>query len=308
MAKPNKSAASSKRKLAKPTPKALVKPKAPAKPAGKVNTSKPAPVKTTGSGPQPAKAGKAAASLKPVKPAKPAPRPAMKTEPKPVKPVKTTPAPAAPAAVSSASSPLASPAARKGITIVNNRPMKKPKPKPDTLREVSKAGGQLLSPGGPTRKPLIPSGPNAIRQVPLGSQAPSQLPSANADTRSPLPKKEVDRFRAMLIRKRSELVGDVSTMEAEALQSFSGGLSHVPQHIAEQGSDAYDQSLALDLAAADRKLIKEIDDALARIEKGTFGLCELTHKPISAQRLEELPWARYSIEAARELERRGMRV
>lgn len=305
MGKPNKSATGTKRKPGKASAKAgapakssakpaKAAPKAPAKPAAKT-PSKPA-------AKAPAKQATKAKASPPV--SKP---PARAADAKAVKPA---PAPAAPAPVTpSPSSPLSSPTARKGITIVNSRPVRKPKPRPDTLREVSKAGGQLLSPGGPTRKPLIPSGPNATPQVPLGSHAASQAPAAsNSDARSTLPKKELDRFRAILIRKRAELVGDVSTMEAEALQSFSGGLSHVPQHIAEQGSDAYDQSLALDLAAADRKLIKEIDDALARIEKGTFGLCELTHKPISAQRLEELPWARYSIEAARELERRGLRA
>ena len=60
------------------------------------------------------------------------------------------------------------------------------------------------------------------------------------------------------------------------------------------------------LRAADRKLIKEIEDALKRIEDGTFGICELTGKPIKAERLEELPWARYSIDAARMLERQQM--
>ncbi len=44
------------------------------------------------------------------------------------------------------------------------------------------------------------------------------------------------------------------------------------------------------------------------IDNGTYGICELTGKPIKAERLEELPWARYSIEAARELERRSMRA
>lgn len=53
--------------------------------------------------------------------------------------------------------------------------------------------------------------------------------------------------------------------------------------------------------------MKEIDDALKRVANGTYGLCELTGKPIKAERLQELPWARYSIEAARELERRSMR-
>jgi RNA polymerase-binding transcription factor DksA len=77
--------------------------------------------------------------------------------------------------------------------------------------------------------------------------------------------------------------------------------------MAEQGSENYEQTLSLDLAAADRKLIREIDDALKRIDDGTFGICEHSGKPIKLERLEELPWARYSIEAARELERLSMR-
>jgi RNA polymerase-binding protein DksA len=123
--------------------------------------------------------------------------------------------------------------------------------------------------------------------------------------KSPFDKRQLGQFKAILLRKRAELVGDVSSMETEALMGQSGSLSHLPQHMAEQGSDAYGQSLSLDIAAGNRRLIKEIDDALQRIENGTYGVCELTGKPIKAERLEELPWARYSIEAARELERRG---
>jgi RNA polymerase-binding transcription factor DksA len=43
------------------------------------------------------------------------------------------------------------------------------------------------------------------------------------------------------------------------------------------------------------------------MNQGTYGVCELTGKPISIARLTELPWARYSIEAARDLERQSMR-
>jgi RNA polymerase-binding protein DksA len=158
-------------------------------------------------------------------------------------------------------------------------------------------GVPLIKPGS-VRKPLIASGPNAPRpkNIFAGDGKPKK---------SPFDKRDLAKFKAILLRKRAELVGDVSTMEDEALKGQSGSLSHLPQHMAEQGSDVYGQSLSLDLAAADRRLIKEIDDALKRIADGTYGVCELTGKPIRAERLEELPWARYSIEAARELERRS---
>jgi len=197
---------------------------------------------------------------------------------------------------------------RKGITIVSPKPSKRPRAGASTVSVMPAGLGRLLDPKGPIRKPLIPSGPKATAQRPLGQHGGSTPEVVKLTAKSPFDKAKLDHFQSMLQRKRQELVGDVSTMETQALRSQSGSLSNMPSHLAEQGSEAYDQSLSLDLAAADRKLIKEIDDALERITDGTFGICELTGKPIKLERLEELPWARYSIEAARELERQSMRA
>lgn len=124
--------------------------------------------------------------------------------------------------------------------------------------------------------------------------------------KSPFTAKQLRDYRAMLVLKRAEIIGDVASMESSALRGGeSGSLSHLPQHMADQGSDAYDQSLALDLAASQRSLLKEIDAAIARIDNKTYGICELHGKPINKERLKNTPWARFSIEAARELERNG---
>lgn len=246
------------------------------------------------------KAKPAAKTSKPSKPAPAAKKPVAKPAPKPAAKPAKAPAPVVVAA--GGKKPL-----RKGITIVTPKPVKKVKAKPAIPSSISNIAGSLFG-AGKSRKPLIPSGP-ALKGsgLPLGYQGGVQheeLPEIKA--KSPFDKKQLEHYKAVLIRKRLELVGDVSNMEQEALRGQSGSLSNLPQHIAEQGSDTFDQSLALDLAAADRKLIKEIEDALKRIEDGTFGVCELTGKPIKAERLEELPWARYSIEAARMLERQQM--
>lgn len=190
---------------------------------------------------------------------------------------------------------------RKGITIVSDRPKKKSAPK-KAVSKFPPTGERLLGPGSPVRKPLIPSGPGRAADA-QRERAATEPTGKKAKT--PFNKRELDRFKAILLTKRAELFGDMSQMESGALRSNSGGLSHTPQHFAEQGSDSYDQSLSLDLAAADRRLIVEIDAALQRIADKTFGICELTGKPIKKTRLEELPWARHSIEAARELERRS---
>jgi DnaK suppressor protein len=198
--------------------------------------------------------------------------------------------------------------ARKGITIVSQKPMKRPKAPTSSVNAIPAGMGRLLDPKGPARKPLIPSGPKATHQRPLGQHGGiANDDSPRHTAKSPFGKKELEHFRQILLAKRRELIGDISTMETQALRGQSGSLSNMPQHLAEQGSEAYDQSLSLDLAAADRKLIREIDDALTRIADGTYGICERSGKPIKQERLEELPWARYSIEAARELERQSMR-
>lgn len=89
-------------------------------------------------------------------------------------------------------------------------------------------------------------------------------------------------------------------MEKEALGNQSGSLSSFPQHQADQGSDEYDQSLTLEIAARQRALLLEIDDALERIENGTYGVCEALGVSISRQRLEATPWARNSLEGAQQ--------
>jgi len=120
--------------------------------------------------------------------------------------------------------------------------------------------------------------------------------------------KELEHFRELLLAKRREIVGDMSSMEREALRSTTGtNLSNLPLHMADMGTDNYEQEFTLGLVEKDRQLLREINHALAKIQNGTYGICEGTGKPISKARLEAQPWARYSIEYARELEKRGVR-
>jgi RNA polymerase-binding protein DksA len=140
---------------------------------------------------------------------------------------------------------------------------------------------------------------------PVKSTSNGDAPARNYTrvTKSPFDKKELAEFREMLLIKRRQIEGDVNAMETEALSGGGGSLSHLPQHMADQGTDTFDQSLALDLAASQRGLLKEIDAALARIEAGTYGICEEMGKPITVERLRHTPWARFCIEAARLHER-----
>jgi len=120
--------------------------------------------------------------------------------------------------------------------------------------------------------------------------------------------KDLEFFRGLLLAKRRELLGDVVSMEEEALRSTTGtNLSNLPIHMADMGTDNYEQEFTLHLVEKDRQLLREINHALAKIRDGTYGICEGTGKPIARARLEAQPWARYSIEYARQMEKGLMR-
>ncbi len=111
-------------------------------------------------------------------------------------------------------------------------------------------------------------------------------------------------FRDLLLEKRAEIVGDVNRME-QARNDNSGNLSHMPLHMADIGSDNYEQEFTLGLMESEKRLVREIDQALLRIREGIYGVCLKSGKPIRRERLEIKPWATYSIEVARERERHG---
>jgi RNA polymerase-binding transcription factor DksA len=114
-----------------------------------------------------------------------------------------------------------------------------------------------------------------------------------------LGKKELNAYRELLLLKRRQLVGDLSAMEDAALRSGGGNLSHMPIHMADIGTDTFDQDFTLSLAENERGQLREIDQALQRIAEGTYGVCQMTGKPIPKARLDAKPWAKYTIEAAR---------
>ncbi len=118
---------------------------------------------------------------------------------------------------------------------------------------------------------------------------------------------EVEHYKQLLLNKMQEIVGDVNSIEYEALKKSrldaTGDLSSMPIHMADIGTDNYEQEFALNLLDGERKLLREIIDALQRIEEGAYGICEVTGRAISKERLEARPWARYCIEYAKLVEK-----
>ncbi len=120
--------------------------------------------------------------------------------------------------------------------------------------------------------------------------------------------RDLERYHAMLLKVRMELVGRVELTEKEALKSNDGNLSTMPLHMADIGTDTFEQDFALEFAQLDRNSVHEVDDALARIKDRTYGLCLMSGQAIPKGRLDAKPWARYTVESERIVERSRGRV
>jgi DnaK suppressor protein len=117
---------------------------------------------------------------------------------------------------------------------------------------------------------------------------------------------ELELFRETLQGLRARLRGDLDQMTDEALRrdnnGGTGNLSNVPLHMADLGSDNYDQEFTLGLIENEQTTLELVNEALRRMAEGTFGLCAECSEPISKPRLQAIPYAKHCIQCARKLE------
>jgi RNA polymerase-binding transcription factor DksA len=114
-------------------------------------------------------------------------------------------------------------------------------------------------------------------------------------------KAEWQKYYATLIDLRERLVAQMSGLAKESAEEMAG----YSLHMADSGTDNFDRDFALSLLSSDQDAMYEIEEALKRIERNTFGICELTGKSIPKARLEAIPWTRFTVEAQAQLERDG---
>jgi RNA polymerase-binding protein DksA len=119
-------------------------------------------------------------------------------------------------------------------------------------------------------------------------------------------KTELDVYRASLLALRDRHNGDVSHLADEALRRTGGGaagnLSNMPIHMADLGTDNFEQEFTLSLLQNEEQLLEEIAAALERMKQGTYGLCEDCQQSIPKPRLQAVPYTRYCVDCARKLE------
>lgn len=118
-------------------------------------------------------------------------------------------------------------------------------------------------------------------------------------------KMEMRPFKKVLIGLRSRLRGDVSALADAALGSTAaaqGELSSLPSHMADLGSDTFEQDNTLRLMDNEEVVLEQIEQALERIEGGTYGTCIECEGRIPKMRLNAIPYTPLCIKCANNLE------
>lgn len=211
-----------------------------------------------------------------------------------------------------------------------NSPKKKSSKTPAKARKSSKpkatkahatSSKPAKKTGNSARKPVAKKAPapkkSAARsgKTPKANGAQKKFASENAtQTILATPnhkQKRLDPFvrgqKDKLLQLRDAMVDSMAGVAKDNLRSRAEGseASAFGMHQADAGSDAYDRDFALSLLSQEQDALYEIDQALKRIELGTYGVCEMSGKPISHARLEAIPFARFTVECQSQLEKQN---
>jgi RNA polymerase-binding transcription factor DksA len=155
-------------------------------------------------------------------------------------------------------------------------------------------------------KPAKPSHHKAASLADILGFNPKRARSAEAIAEKDVPEK-FKRYYRLLIDLRTHLTEGIERHSEETLKRSAkddaGDLSSYGQHMADAGTDTFDRDFALSMVASEQEALSEIDAAIKRIHDGTYGICEITQKPIAKDRLLAVPFTRNSADAQKNLER-----
>lgn len=134
----------------------------------------------------------------------------------------------------------------------------------------------------------------------LGSQKSAQEADAKLAPFMLMQKKRLLTLRDLMLDSMGSVAQDNLRSRAEGSEASAFGM-----HQADAGSDAYDRDFALNLLSQEQDALYEIDEALKRIDAGTYGTCEMSGKPINHERLEAIPFTRFTVECQSQIERQN---
>jgi RNA polymerase-binding protein DksA len=121
-------------------------------------------------------------------------------------------------------------------------------------------------------------------------------------------KKELLDYRKSLIKRKNEILDGINHISEDTLKKSqkdaAGDISGYTFHMADVATDNYDREFSLGIASNEREMLYELDDAMKRIEEGTFGVCEDCKSPITKTRLRAIPYARLCLNCQQKREKR----
>ena len=125
-----------------------------------------------------------------------------------------------------------------------------------------------------------------------------------------LNKAQLKQFRQVLITVRAKLAGEIRSIAQDASKSpreASGDLSAYTLHMADMAADTYERELSMNIVSSEQEILYQIDDALKRIDDGSYGICTQCNKPITMSRLKAVPYASMCIACQRTQEQKNKR-
>jgi RNA polymerase-binding protein DksA len=125
-----------------------------------------------------------------------------------------------------------------------------------------------------------------------------------------LSKDQLKQFRQLLITERAKLVDEIRSIAHDASttpKEASGDLSSYTVHMADMASDTCERELSMNIVSSEQEILYQIDDALKRLEEGSFGVCQECNTPITMSRLKAVPYAAMCIECQRSKEKKQKR-
>jgi RNA polymerase-binding transcription factor DksA len=241
-------------------------------------------------------------------------KPAKKPAAKAAKPAK---AQKASKAVKSSKAPKAvSKAVKTGKVSKPQKAVAKPAAKPVVKTKAAAKPSKTTSsvkPATKSAKPVKAAKPSAPAKPVKEVQRPEpKILKAKNEVAQPAPQtngkispswlaKQKDRLLAL----RDGMLDSMNGVAKDALRERAEGseANAFGMHQADAGSDAYDRDFALSLLSQEQDALYEIDEALKRVDLGTYGMCEMSGKRIPQERLEAIPFARYTVECQSQIER-----
>src|SRR3989338_1155107 len=126
-----------------------------------------------------------------------------------------------------------------------------------------------------------------------------------------LTKEQIKQFRQLLITERVKLADEIKSIAEDTSKSpreASGDLSAYTIHMADMAADTYERELSMNIVSSEQEILYQIDDALKRLEDGSFGVCQQCNQPILMSRLKAVPYASLCISCQRVKEQKHKRA